>query len=190
MTIYLHGAERAFGPEIADHLAADGNVVTLDAGIGGEPAAHVIVVNRPVALPDLYFDAIGDDAFAQAVEDSLLSVFDIVQPAIPHLGRGSSIVVVASRAHLGGWGGAHVTAAGAALIGFCRTLALELAEQGVTVNVVAPDYVQAYADDADGRAQVAQAVAWFASYAARGVSGEVTLLNAGRSLQMREGRRR
>jgi 3-oxoacyl-[acyl-carrier protein] reductase len=136
------------------------------------------------------FDKVTDDAFYAALEDGPLAVFDRVQSWVPRLAEGAAIVVVSSRAYLGAWGAAPEAAAGAALAGFCRTLALELAPRRIRVNLAACDFPHAYADDPAGRVRVGEAVAWLAGPRSAATNGQAVLLDEGRGLEMREARAR
>jgi 3-oxoacyl-[acyl-carrier protein] reductase len=180
--VVLDGADRPFSVEIAGALSAHDLRI---AGVPGErPVA--LIINRGAALTPTAFEAVTDDAFDAALEDSLLGVFDLIQDWVPRLADGAAIVVVTSRAYLGAWGAAPEAAASAALAGLCRTLALDLAPRGIRVNLAAADFVEVYASDPAGRIRVAEAVAWLASDRAGAVSGQIVLLDQGRGLQMRE----
>jgi 3-oxoacyl-[acyl-carrier protein] reductase len=180
--VVFEGADRPFAVEIADALSV--HDLLLAVGAGEPPGA--LIINRAVALTPTAFEAVTDDAFDATLEDSLLGVFDLIQAWVPRLADGAAIVVVTSRAYLGAWGAAPEAAASAALAGFCRTLALELAPRGIRVNVAAADFVDAYASDTAGRARVAEAVAFLASDRSGAISGQVVLLDRGLGLQMRE----
>jgi 3-oxoacyl-[acyl-carrier protein] reductase len=180
--VVLEGADRPFSVEIAEVLPAHG--LGVAGAFAERPAA--LIINRAVALNPTAFEAVTDDAFDAALEDSLLEVLDLVQHWVPRLADGAAIVVVTSRAYLGAWGAAPEAAASAALAGLCRTLALEFAPRGIRVNLAAADFAGAYASDPVGRVRVADAVAWLASDRAGAISGQVVLLDRGRGLQMRE----
>jgi len=180
--VVLEGADRPFSVEIAEALSAHG--LGVAGAFAERPAA--LIINRAVALNPTAFEAVTDDAFDAALEDSLLEVFDLIQRWVPQLTDGAAIVVVTSRAYLGAWGAAPEAAASAALAGFCRTLALEFAPRGIRVNLAAADFIDVYASDPVGRIRVAEAVAWLASDRAGAISSQVVLLDRGRGLQMRE----
>lgn len=184
------GAERAFGREIVERLERDNYRVTVGddmSGAGSDPL-DLLVFNRPLASGGVRFRDISDDDFLAAMDDQLTALVAAGQAAAPLMSSGGSIVVVASRAHLGAWAGADRVAAGASLVGMTRSMALELA--GITVNLIAPEFVGEPGDTPEARAAVAGTVAWLAGPDARFVTGETILLNAGRSLRMTETARR
>ena len=183
---HLHGADRPFGAEIHARLLHEG----YDAAqTGGEPI-DVLVVNAPVTLGGERFDAIADHAFHAAMEKLLFEIVETAQAALPRMGRGGRIVHVAARGHLGAWGGAHWMAANAALIAMTRSMALELAEDGIRVNALAPDFAGERWETPGTRAELAAAVAFLANGETSQLTGETLLLDGARSLRMSEARRR
>jgi len=93
---------------------------------------------------------------------NLTGVFHAVQAALPHLRRSAAgrIVFVGSINGLRGkFGQANYAAAKAGLVGLARTLALELGRDGVTVNVVAPGFIDTPMTAAIPERQRAAAVA-------------------------------
>jgi 3-oxoacyl-[acyl-carrier protein] reductase len=141
----------------------------------------------------------------QVLAVNLDSMFLFSHHAVPHLPRGvGRIVNVASlAAHTGGHPGALAYAtAKSGVLGFTRALANELGPQGITVNAVAPGFIEAtpfhdtftteeskqrtIAGVPLGRAgrpeDVAGAVTWLASDAAAYVSGEVVNINGAQYL--------
>jgi NAD(P)-dependent dehydrogenase (short-subunit alcohol dehydrogenase family) len=211
-TAIVIGAGRVFGNEIVARLAAEGYRVIaadatlprLDPGIAGatamrldatDPAAvaalfaqersvAVLVLNSPVSVGTKRFIDILDAELDAALNLSVVEPVCVVHEGLGSFIRGGSIVLVASRAHLGAWGGAHMMAAGATAITMSRVMALELENSGVRVNVVAPDFIEEIKPEAPR--QVAGIVAFLASAASEPVSGQTLLVNGTTSLQLRE----
>lgn len=115
----------AFAQAAADH----GRIDALVNAIGIE---HVSTID----------DLTADD-WHKVIDTNLTSYYLTVRAAVPHLReRGGAIVNVASQLALVGTGRfSAYTAAKAGIIGFSRSLAMELAEHDVRVNVVCPGAV-------------------------------------------------
>ncbi len=191
----VFGATRPFGAEIVARLGADGFTVRgveTQTAIQAEVATPLdaFVYNAPLTQPDVRFLDLAGADFEAALDDQLYGLVFCAQAAVGRLKRGGAIGHVASRAHLGAWGGAHLAAAGAALVAMGRSMALELSAEGIRVNTLATDFVGAPWDTPAARADVANAVAFLAGEESRLVSGETILLNQTRSLRMAEAARR
>ena len=194
--LVLVGAQAPFGPEIARRLAGAGHqVLALDApGLAGwlaqtedRSAVSALVVNVPVARSALRFDAVDDAAFAQALQTQLVDVVQLTQAVLPRMHAGARIVFVGGRGHLGAWGGAHQMAAGAALVAMARSMALELAPDGIRVNMVAAEFVGDRGDTPTLRAGIAHAVEFLCA-PELGITGETLLIDGQAALRMSESR--
>lgn len=85
-----------------------------------------------------------DAEWADVLDVNLSGAFKTVRAALPGLRRSAHgrVVFVSSINGLrGSFGQANYAAAKAGLVGLARSLALELARHGVTVNVVAPGFI-------------------------------------------------
>jgi 3-oxoacyl-[acyl-carrier protein] reductase len=140
-------------------------------------------------------------AWDHEVGTNLRGAFLTIQAAAPHLSRpGGRIITISSiAAYTGGSapGAAAYAAAKAGLLGLTRGLARELTPQGITVNAIAPGFIDSdfHGDDRQQRIDavidripagrvgqpddVAGAVAFLASPAAGYISGQVIHVNGG-----------
>lgn len=103
-----------------------------------------ILVNNagaPPLGPILSFD---DNAWAKAVEQNLLSVIRMVRQVVPSMeqrGGGSILNITAISAIQPIPGFALSVATWAGVIGYAKTLSIELAAKGITVNTICPGYI-------------------------------------------------
>ena len=158
-----------------------------------------VLVNNAGIFNTRDFDALTADDFRKMYEINLVAMFTLSQQAARVLPQGGRIVNLASRAAFGARNFAHYVASKAAVAGFTKALALELAEKQITVNAIAPGVIATdmLLERAEGlealRAQqptgklgapehIAHAVAFFVDPRAEFVTGQVLLVDGGRSV--------
>lgn len=162
-----------------------------------------ILVNNAGITRDGLFVRMSDEAWDDVLEVNLGSVFRLMREiAHPMMRRRfGRIVNIASVVGVtGNPGQANYCAAKAGMIGMSKSLAQEIATRGVTVNCVAPGFIESamteklnekQRDSIMGAipmarmgvgAEVASAVAWLASNEAGYVTGQTIHVNGGMAM--------
>ncbi len=116
-------------------------VETVASKLGGID----IVVNNDGAPPLGDLAAFDDTAWAKAVEQNLMYVVRMARHTVPHMAKrgGGSILNIAALSALQpamGFGLSVATWNG--VIGFAKTLSLEIAAQNINVNTICPGYIE------------------------------------------------
>lgn len=103
-----------------------------------------VLVNNAGITRDKTFKKMSFEEWHKVIDTNLSSVFNTCKVALPSMleqkyGRIINISSVIGQA--GGFGQTNYAAAKAGLIGFSKSLALETARGGVTVNCICPGYI-------------------------------------------------
>jgi acetoacetyl-CoA reductase len=102
-----------------------------------------VLVNNAGITRDTPFKRMNFEQWSDVINTNLNSVFNVTQPlfqAMCEQGSGRIINITSINGLKGQFGQANYAAAKAGMIGFTKSLALESARFGVTVNAVAPGY--------------------------------------------------
>ncbi len=208
--VYVHAnANRAQAETVADEIRAQGGsaeAVVFDVTDGAATAAVLqemlaagaiqVLVNNAGIHEDAVMPGMNPQQWARVIDVSLNGFYNVTQPLLlPMIGkRWGRIVNISSVAALtGNRGQVNYAAAKAGLHGATKSLALEVASRGVTVNAVAPGIIESamtenvFDKDAIkrlvpvGRAgrpeEVADLVSFLASENAAYISGQVISIN-------------
>jgi 3-oxoacyl-[acyl-carrier protein] reductase len=175
----------------------------VDAAVAGVVARHgrldILVNNAGIARDQLLL-RMKRDEWDAVLATNLTAAFLITQAALKPMlkqKRGRVIAISSIVGQMGNAGQANYAASKAGLIGFCKSLAREVASRNITVNVVAPgliatDMTRALTGDVQqdwsgkiplGRLgtpeDVAAAVCFLASDEASYITGHVLAVNGG-----------
>jgi len=104
-----------------------------------------IVVNNAGITRDRTFKKLTAEDWNQVIDVNLNSVFYITSAALPLLQespQGRIINISSIIGQAGGFGQTNYSAAKAGMIGFTKSLALELAKTSVTVNCICPGFIE------------------------------------------------
>jgi 3-oxoacyl-[acyl-carrier protein] reductase len=128
--------------DVADRLGAR---AALEADIAANGPYYGIVVNAGIHR-DNAFPALTDADWDAVIDTNLHGFYNVLKPCVMPLiqqRRGGRVVVVSSMAGIAGnRGQANDAASKAGLIGAAKSLAVELAKRAITVNVVAPGFIE------------------------------------------------
>ncbi len=103
-----------------------------------------ILINNAGITKDALFHKMTYEEWSRVIEVNLSGVFHVTQLAQAAMvkERYGRIVFISSRSSLGKRGQANYAASKAALLGLAKTLAIELGQFGITVNAVAPGFIE------------------------------------------------
>jgi len=226
-SVLITGGNRGIGLAIARRLAAAGDSVTVTSRSGAEvPGLTVAQCDvRDAAAVDAAFTAaeaehgpvevlvanagitrdqllalMSEDDFGAVIDTNLTGAYRVAKRAVRpmiRMRRGQIIFISSVVGLLGSGGQANYAASKAGLVGLARSLARELGSRNITVNVVAPGFVDtdmtaALADDKKAAIlagvplrryatadEVAAAVAFLASADAAYITGAVLPVDGG-----------
>ena len=128
------------GADVADETAA-GNAVQQTAA---ELGPVTVLVNSAGIIRDNLIFRMSTADWDSVMDVHLRGAFLMTRAAQTHMtqARWGRIVNISSTSAMGNRGQANYAAAKAGLIGFTKTLALELGKFGVTANAIAPGFVE------------------------------------------------
>jgi 3-oxoacyl-[acyl-carrier protein] reductase len=185
--------------DLRDPAAPDALVAAAEAALG---PLHVLVNNAGLTR-DMLAIRMRDEDWASVLEVDLAAPFRLARAALRGMLRRRAGRIVSISSIVGATGNAgqaNYAAAKAGLVGMTKSLAQESASRGVTVNVVAPGFVQTAMTDVlpDAHKEkllgaiplgrmgqpedIAAAVVYLASNEAAWVTGQVLHVNGGMAM--------
>ena len=103
----------------------------------------ILINNAGISLESLLM-RIKDDDWKKIIDTNLSSAFYLCKAAVSGMmknRKGRIINIGSVVGSIGAIGNAHYSASKAALLGFTKSLALEVGSRGITVNNIAPGYI-------------------------------------------------
>jgi NAD(P)-dependent dehydrogenase (short-subunit alcohol dehydrogenase family) len=121
--------------DIRDHAAVSSVPDLVEAELG--PVTDLVVTAGVVSVVPLTAMTRGD--WDEVLDTNLTGAFNVMQAVVSRMRPrgGRAVLVCGQEGRRGAHSLSHVSAAGWALIGMAKSIALEMAASGVTINVVA-----------------------------------------------------
>ncbi len=181
---------------VADQASVDAVLTAIRADFG---EIDILINNAGITRDNLLM-RMKDDEWQDIIDTNLTSVFRLSKAVLRAMMKkrfGRIVTIGSVVGTMGNGGQANYAAAKAGLIGFSKSLAREVASRGITVNVVAPGFIetdmtqalteeqragilsQVPANRLGDAKEIASAVAFLASDEAGYITGETLHVNGG-----------
>ena len=131
---------RAYSADVADYDACQACMTQILADLGQVD----ILVNNAGITRDMAFKKMDKVNWDAVIRTNLDSVFNVTKPLCDRMverGWGRIINIASINGSKGAFGQTNYAAAKAGMHGFTKSLALEVARKGVTVNTISPGYL-------------------------------------------------
>ena len=186
--------------DVADFEACQQGVRHIESELG-----HIdILVNNAGITRDGFMHKMGEESWDSVLDTNLKSCFNMARACIESMrtkGFGRIINISSINGQMGQMGQTNYAAAKAGVFGFTKSLARECANKGITVNAVAPGYINTdmvaavHADVLKGivakipvgrlgeAKEIARAVCFLADDEAGFITGETLSVNGGQHME-------
>jgi len=135
------GKAAAFQADVSDFVAA-GNLVKFAVEIFGD--LHILVNNAGITR-DTVIMMMSEENWDAVINTNLKSTFNCSKAAVKHMMRrryGRIVNIASVAGQMGNPGQTNYSASKAGQIGFTKALAREVAARNITVNAIAPGFVE------------------------------------------------
>ncbi len=200
-----HGAEKiaeylGTGNGLVLNVTSDDSIAAMFTAIKEAHGGVDILVNNAGITRDNLFMRMKDDEWQDIIDTNLTSVYKVSKAAIRPMikKRNGRIINIGSVVgSMGNAGQVNYSTAKAGLLGFTKSLAREIASRGITVNTIAPGFIdtdmtqtltdeqkegifsQVPANRLGKPEEIASTVAFLASDTAAYITGETIHVNGG-----------
>lgn len=110
-----------------------------------------VLINNAGITADASLKKMTPEQWQQVIDANLTSVFNMTRNVLPVMlehGYGRIVSISSINGRKGQFGQCNYAASKAAMFGFTKSLALEVAKKGITVNTISPGYIATHMLDA------------------------------------------
>ncbi|OMH40104.1 3-oxoacyl-[acyl-carrier-protein] reductase [Desulfurobacterium indicum] len=152
-TVYITGTNEEKTKQVAEEIGVNGvkmnvcdreEVKKVVAEIAKKERKIDILINNAGITRDTLFMRMKDEDWDAVIETNLTGIYNVTRQVVPIMmkKRTGSIVNISSVVGFtGNPGQVNYSSTKAALVGFTKSLAKEVASRGIRVNAVAPGYI-------------------------------------------------
>ena len=126
--------------DVGDLQACEKGIAEVETDLG----VIEILINNAAISPDRFMHKMPPETWRATINTNLHSCFNMCHTIVPGMRQrkwGRIVFISSVNAHRGAIGETHYDASKAGMIGFAKAVALENAALGITVNAVAPGYI-------------------------------------------------
>lgn len=137
--------ENLTGEGVVLNVVEQADVETLMTNLADQNKIPSILVNNAGITADNLLLRMDDDEWYRVIETNLNAIYRLTKACIKPMFRARSGRIISIGSVVGSSGNSgqvNYTAAKAGVVGFSKSLAQEIGSRGITVNVVAPGFIE------------------------------------------------
>ena len=133
----------AKGVSIKADVSSKGGALVISEAVQREFGHLDILINNAGIIRDKTLEKMKAEEWEEVIGTNLTGVFSVTKAALPFMREKGRIIMISSIVGMqGNFGQSNYAAAKAGIIGFAKSLAKEVAKKQITVNAIAPGFIE------------------------------------------------